>query len=445
MKNFHLLLAAGLLSPLAFAQEIPGEYIVELLPNAPLPGLLRAHGISASYTYDAALNGFAATLNDGQLNALQRHPSVLSIVPNRLVQLDSESEPQASIVGASGLGDGIPAGVSRIGAGPNAVYAARFTGTGVGVAIVDTGLDFEHTDLPVQLETQPPALATSYSAFGGSAQDDQGHGTHVGGIVAAENNGADVVGVAYGATLYAVKVLDAAGSGSDAAIIAGLNWVANNAAAMSPKIKVVNMSLGRRGSVTDNPSLRKAVQSLTGKGITVIVAAGNSCSVQVNQQVPACYPEVLAIASTTAQAGTSAPGFPVLPQDMASYFTTDGAYKTYKVQGKNYTMGVTISAPGETMENVIAGGYIESVGILSLALGGGTVEMSGSSMAAPHAAGVAALLYQQNASLTPETVRAKFRSSAVSIGVAPRNTPTTCYSYDGQREGVLNAARALGF
>ena len=93
----------------------------------------------------------------------------------------------------------------------------------------------------------------------------------------------------------------------------------------------------------------------------------------------------------------------------------------------------------------MSNGYlISSVGILSTKLGGGTTRMSGTSMASPHAAGVAALLYQKFGSLSPSDVRGKLAVGASNAGIAPKNSPTGCYSFDGVREGVLYAPTALG-
>src|SRR5262249_8584669 len=144
-----------------------------------------------------------------------------------------------------------------------------------------------------------------FTVFGTSCQDDNGHGTHVSGIVAAKDNTTGVLGVAPNATLYCVKVLDSTGSGSDSDVIAGLQFVLQNAATAAPPIRVVNMSLGRDGSVNDNPVMRAAVQSLYNAGITVVVAAGNDSLKEVKSQVPASYPEVLAISSTSATDGSN--------------------------------------------------------------------------------------------------------------------------------------------
>jgi len=151
--------------------------------------------------------------------------------------------------------------------------------------------------------------------------------------------------------------------------------------------------------------------------------------------VPARFPEVLAIASTTAANGSSGACGSVA-KDTASYFTTDGAFNT------TTNVGVTVSAPGEDQENV-KGCILQSVGILSTKLGGGTTRMSGTSMAAPHATGVVALLQQKTPGITAETVRSQLRSGADRVNTAPLNSPTSSDSFDGEQEGVLWAAGAL--
>jgi subtilisin family serine protease len=138
----------------------------------------------------------------------------------------------------------------------------------------------------------------------------------------------DVIGVAPGATLYCVKVLDSTGSGSDSTVMDGLDWVLSNHAGVTPPITVVNMSLGRPGSLDDNPPLRSLVCLLHDAGVAVVVAAKNDPFSEVSQHVPATYPEVIAVASTTAEAGSNQcrrVSF-VAEADTASYFTTDGEF-----------------------------------------------------------------------------------------------------------------------
>jgi serine protease len=151
--------------------------------------------------------------------------------------------------------------------------------------------------------------------------------------------------------------------------------------------------------------------------------------------VPSGFPEVIAVASTTAIGGANqCPRLAgAIAADTASYFTTDGAFSTAT------GIGVTISAPGEEREDVNRACFISSTGILSLAPGGGTARMSGTSQAAPHVAGVAARVLWVNASLSPDGIRQQLILTADKKGIAPLNSPTSSYSFDGQREGITKA------
>lgn len=401
--------------------------------GASLSALLSSVGAKVRFNIPAAKAAALTVRNPRVLNDLLAVPG-LQVIPDRPVHIMAKPTNPGKVSGGSDSQptQSVPDGVNRIGAAPGSLSV---TGSGVGVAIVDTGLDFSHGDLAV--------ANACYDAFGGSCQDDHGHGTHVGGIVAALDNTQDVVGVASDATLYAVKVLDSAGSGNDSTIMAGLQWVINNAGQMSVPIRVVNMSLGRPGSLYDNPAMRSLVQTLKTKGIVVVVAAGNNAKVEVAQMVPATYPEVLAVASTTAINGANQcrnySG--LIAADTASYFTTDGRLNTNMI-------GVTISAPGAQKEDISQRCTVAAKGILSLKLGGGSTRMSGTSMAAPHVAGVIALLLAADSSImAPEYivdyVRSALRSSAARIASAPLNSPTTTYTFDGEREGVVSACGVL--
>lgn len=382
---------------------------------------VRNAGASVRFNYDGVDAAAIRVPNANVLAALQSNPSVVAVIPDRPVSAyQGEKDNSGKGAGKPGGGGGgsqqvVPAGVARVGVSGN-----PSNGEGVGVAVVDTGVDLAHPDLA--------GTDDSFSAFGGSCQDDEGHGTHVAGIVAAQDNGADVIGVAPKARVYCVKVLDNTGSGSDATVMAGLDWVLGNYNLVAPPIRVVNMSLGRPGSVADNPAFHDLIIQLETAGVAVVVAAGNDPWVETSQRIPAGYAEVIAVASTTALAGSNECRFLAspIPADTASYFTTDG-------------IGVTVSAPGEDAENVNKGCLIKSVGILSTRLGGGTTRMAGTSMASPHVAGVVARHFQKDPASSLWNIRQFLELDADGAGAVPWHSPTSSYTFDGEHEGIAQA------
>ena len=421
VMSFFVVLFTSLL---IHAQEPPGDYLVmfgEGISVVDREIAVRNAGAVPRFNYYIVPGAAVHIPNVRALEALQRNPRVVTIIPDRKVYAHV-IEAVTAKGGVKTTGQVIPSGVNRIGASPG---SGSGTGDGIGVAVVDTGIDFNHNDLK-------PIGEACFTAFS-SCQDDNGHGTHVTGIIAARNNTIDVVGVAPDTIPYAVKVLDQSGNGSDATVIGGLDWIYQSANSVTPPIRVVNMSLGRDGTIDDDILLRQAIQKIvTELGISVVVSAGNDSAMEVSQQVPATYPEVMAIASTTAEDGANKCNFfsGYIKTDTASFFTTDGRLDSVN------KIGVTVSAPGETKENISGGCMAQSVGILSTKLGGGTTRMSGTSMAAPHVSGVAARILEINGQMLPEDIRTYIRSTASRITLAPLDSPTKGYTFDGEREGI---------
>jgi len=252
----------------------------------------------------------------------------------------------------------IPWGVKRV----NAAGAWNTnTGAGVKVAIVDTGMDFNHPDLAAHYVGGYNAVST-----GTLPMDDHGHGTHVSGTIGAIRDAKGVVGVAPDARLYAVKVLDANGSGTYSNIVDGIQWAADNG------IQVINMSLGG-GSGT--PALASVMTAANKAGVTIVCAAGND-SGPVN--FPAKYPEAIAISASDSA-------------DKIASFSSRGAE-------------IAFIAPG--------------VNVYSSYKGGAFKTMSGTSMASPHVAGLAVLAIGAGAD-TPAKVRAALKKAATPLGLKP--------------------------
>ena len=276
------------------------------------------------HTYAAAIYGFSVKMEEKDAEAIRQMPEVKGVWPNRVVTLKKPgtlpSDPPK---------EEIPYGIDRVG-------YTTYTGTHK-AWIIDTGIDLDHPDLNVN--------ATLSKAFGlrtTSADDDNGHGSHCAGIVAAIDNEIGVVGVAAGAMLVAVKVLDRRGSGSTSGVIAGVDYVAANAAAGD----VANMSLG--GGAYEPLDL--AVMKLGDKGIFVALAAGNE-SDNASNHSPA-RANGLNLYTVSAMDAN----------DNWAYFSNYG------------NPPVDYCAPG--------------VSVKSTYKGGGYATMSGTSMAAPHMCGV---------------------------------------------------------
>jgi subtilisin len=314
-------------------------------------------GFTASFRYASALKGFAATLSSQQLSALTADPQVAFVEPDTTFT--------AAGTVALATGETEPVGIRRIGA---ATTTTVHSPSGVNVAELDTGVDLKNPDLNA-------VSGINCVKSGAAAQDDNGHGTNVAGIVAAKDQGAGVVGVAPGTKLYAVKVLSRSGSGSLSQILCGINWVTANAAALN--IKVANMSLAGSGQNDNNcgntnkDAEHQAICNSTAAGVTYVVAAGNN-SASLAGYVPAAYPEVLtATAITDSIPGGLGPAPCIKGQADDSYAT----YSNFAVSATDEAH--TIAAPGTC--------------VVSDAIGGGTSTYYGTSQAAPHVAGAVAL------------------------------------------------------
>ena len=250
----------------AVAQTPTSAYIVVLRDNVPnadgeIDQIELGQRFSAGLRFRTVLKGFAARLTPLQVQAIQRLPWVQYVTPDYEVHTTGPVPLRS--------GDSAPSGVRRIEAGTTTTTRQASTAN---VAIIDTGIDLTHPDL------NAVSGKNCISSFQ-TAQDNNGHGTHVAGTIGGKNTGSGVVGVAPGTKLYAVKVLDSSGSGTWSQVICGIDWVTANAASLN--IKVANMSLGGGGSNdnncgnTNNDALHKAICNSVAAGVTYVVAAGN--------------------------------------------------------------------------------------------------------------------------------------------------------------------------
>ena len=319
----------------------------------------RVYGAAVSHVYDAALRGYAARIPAARLAQLRADPAVLFITADREAQLAVTTAPLAR-------GDSAPTGVRRIAAATTSTVRVASTAA---VAVLDTGIDLRHRDLAV-------TSGVNCITKSARAQDDHGHGTHVAGTIAARNNGSGVVGVAPGTPLYAVKVMDRSG-GTLASVLCGIDWITKSARQYN--IMVANMSFVFPGWGGDDlltptescaaatDALRKALCASTAAGVTYVAAAGNDRT-DLTTNAPASYPETVAATAMVDVDGAAGGTNPACgPEEAPASFSNFAAAAADRV----------VAAPGGC--------------ISSTALGGGYTTMSGTSMAAPHVAGVVAL------------------------------------------------------
>ena len=259
----------------ASANGIDGSYVVVLKEGANPRSVAAIAGVEPNFVYSAAVNGFAANLNAGQLNALRHNPAVEYVEQDQLMSIDITQS-------------GATWGLDRIDQTSNTLngtYIYTTTASNVTAYVIDTGVLPSHTQFSGR-------AASVYNAVGGSNDDCNGHGTHVAGTI-----GGTTYGVAKAVRIRGVKVLSCSGSGSTSGIIAGVDWVRLNAA----KPAVANMSLGGGFSSATNT----AVNNLANSGVFVAVASGNSNANACNYS-PASAANVTSVnASTSTNAKAS--------------------------------------------------------------------------------------------------------------------------------------------
>lgn len=321
----------------------------------------RTDGAVVEHTYQSVVDGFVADLTPESLDALRANPDVAYIEADQPVTATATQSP-------------VTWGLDRIDQRSlplSGSYTYNQTGSGVTAYIIDTGIRAAHADFGGR-------VTSGYTAIndGRGTEDCNGHGTHVAGTV-----GGATYGVAKGVRLVPVRVLDCAGSGTTAGVIAGVDWVTSNHAAGAPA--VANMSLGGGISTT----LDNAVARSIADGVSYAVAAGNDSGANACNTSPSRVANALTVGSTTTT-------------DARSSFSNIGSC-------------LDLFAPGS---GITSAWYTSNTA---------TNTISGTSMATPHVAGAAALYLQTNPSATPATVSSYLigRATTGVVGNAGTGSP----------------------
>jgi subtilisin len=396
------------------AEVVPDSYIVVLdsgHPSAVARQHVQQHGAEISHVYQHAVQGYAATMSPRAAQAIARDPRVVRVEPETVESIQSQT---------------LPTGVDRVETDRNPTVSTDGSGddlVDIPVAVIDTGVA-DHPDLNIGGRVDCTVRSgggpfASYSCVEGQGDDDNGHGTHVAGTIAAIDSGDGVVGVAPGAPVWSVKVCPT-NSCPSGAIIAGIDWVTGQKASGAVDFAAANFSISSADSSNScaNPAntTHEAICGLVDEGVSFVMAAGNDGRLKVPYPVGF---SVSAIADFDGVAGGE--GAPTCRDDQ------DDTLANFS----NHGDGVRIAAPG--------------VCILSTWPGGGYNSISGTSMAAPHVAGAVALYLHANGQAPAQNAAGVLAIEDAIIGAAhPQGTDIHVCSYDDSRTGgpllFVNAA-----
>ena len=328
-----IMLSSSVTFGLASSKSSEKTRVIVGFNDLPDADLVRAHGGEKKYEY-SSINAIACSMSTQEIEALKKNP--------KIAYIEEDVEVQATEYNSGGLEDW---GVIKIGA--DIVHPTN-KGTAIKVAVIDTGINYLHQDLDLN-------YAGGYDYVNGDTDpmDDNGHGSHCAGIIAAAINGIAVVGVAPEAQLYALKVLNSAGSGYTSDIIEAINWACAN------DIQVISMSLG--ASVGSAALQAACDDAFVNHNIVVVAAAGNNGAARTGSNIlyPARCANVIAVGATDSN-------------NVRAYFSNTGPELDLMAPGVNILsdyLDVDLSDPNLD-----------------------TWRMSGTSMATPHVAGTAALI-----------------------------------------------------
>ena len=320
-------------------------------PDAAAEGLKRQYGVGLGGIYRYALKGAVIHASPRQVAEVEQDSRVRFVEANQVYSINVQD---------------IPTGIQRIFADENANLSIGDGDTSrvdADVAVLDTGIDFDHEDLNLVMAVDCTWSGPKAGLCEGTRDDGHGHGTHVAGTIGALDNDFGVVGVAPGVRLWAVKVLTNYGTGTTVQVVGGIDWVAAHA----DQIEVANMSLG---GVGESPTMDLAIKNAVAAGVTFVLSAGNR-GMNVDNYHPAGQEDAITVSALAdfdglpgGVGGTNC-GYDDEVDDTLADFT-------------NYGEGVDSAAPGVCIRSTYRDGLY--------------AWMSGTSMAAPHVSGAAAIL-----------------------------------------------------
>lgn len=301
------------------------------------------------------VHSLKTNLSDSEILDLKKDPNVLSVEEDAKISIVQDNEDW---------------GITQVGAENS--WTSGYTGLGVKVAVIDTGINTTHPDLETAI-----AGGISEVSYTTSYEDDNGHGTHVSGIIGARQNGTGIVGIAPGVSIYAVKAMDSSGSGYISDTIAGIDWSIQN------HMDIINMSIS---TASGSKALQNACDTAYADGILLVAAAGNTGTANVKNNTdtinyPAKYNSVIAVGATDSS-----------------------------------NIRASFSSTGKELEVVAPG-----VNIVSDFLNGQTVTMSGTSMSTPYVAGDLALLKQANPGYTNVELRSLLDKNVTDLGTTGKD------------------------
>ncbi|MCM2579052.1 S8 family peptidase [Streptomyces meridianus] len=401
-RSLSAALFAGAVMAAAAVATVPAQaapassgYIVMLRDSANSSSVAsehsRAYGTTVNHLYAHSIHGYSAKMSDTAAARIARDSRVLLVQRDGTVSTDAQST---------------PTGINR--ADADLSPTAKINGTdervNVDVAVIDTGIDLDHPDLNVN------TAGAKNCSTGNSADDGNGHGTHVSGTIGALDDGNGVVGMAPGARVWPVRVLNNAGSGTWSDVICGIDYVTAHA----DEIEVANMSLGGAGTDsvcgTNQDAMHEAMCNSVAAGVTYAVAAGNETDDAANH-TPAAYDEVITVSALADFNGQPGGGAAATCRSDVDDTIADFS---------NYGADVDIMAPGVCIESTWKGGAYNTI--------------SGTSMATPHVAGAAALYRATHPSASPSTVKSALQTAGTTNYSWPAGDP------DGIQEKLLNVS-----